>query len=85
MDIMRQGLSVALDFPANTVRMRAWMRGILDDANVAHELHVLDLPDAVCLTQLHACNAQGTHPFQVSDANFATFTAHYAPPSPEEA
>jgi len=56
-DILRQGLSVALDFPANTVRTRAWMRGIIDDANVAHELHVLDLPDAVCLARLHARNA----------------------------
>src|SRR5215467_11111437 len=47
-DILRQGLSVVLDFPANTVRWRDWMRSLITEANVAHELHILDVPDVVC-------------------------------------
>src|SRR5260370_18784110 len=44
-DILRQGLSVVLDFPANTVHNREWMRSLIAQADVAHELHHLDLPD----------------------------------------
>jgi predicted kinase len=82
--ILRQGLSVVLDFPANTVTQRAWMRTLIDEAGVAHEMHVLDVPDEVCLARLRARNASGEHPFHVSDADFAAFSAHYAPPSPAE-
>src|SRR5438876_11162459 len=35
-DILRQGLSVVLDFPANTVSNRNWMRSLITQANVAH-------------------------------------------------
>ena len=83
-DILRQGLSVVLDFQANTVRVRAWMRSIIDAAQVPHELHVLDVPDAVCLQRLHERNAGGQHQFQVSDAEFEQFTRYYVPPSPDE-
>ena len=47
-DILRQGLSVVLDFPANTVSNRNWMRSLISEANVAHELHLLDVPDTLC-------------------------------------
>ena len=39
-DILRQGLSVVLDFPANTVTYRKWMRSLITQADVAHELHL---------------------------------------------
>jgi predicted kinase len=82
--ILRAGLSVVLDFPANTPLRRGWMRGLIDEARVAHELHLLDMPDAVCLQRLRRRNASGGHPFQVSDAEFAQFTRHFVPPAPEE-
>ncbi len=56
-DILRQGLSVVLDFPANTVRQRAWMRSLIAEAKVAHELHHLDIPDAICKQRLRQRNA----------------------------
>src|SRR5438045_393712 len=68
-DILRQGLSVVLDFQANTVRVRGWMRSLIAEAGVAHELHVLDVPDELCKQRLRARNAGGEHPFQVSDAD----------------
>ena len=51
-DILRQDLSVVLDFPANTVSWRSWMRSLISEAHVAHELHVLDFPDAICKERL---------------------------------
>ncbi|MGE0421625.1 MAG: AAA family ATPase [Reyranellaceae bacterium] len=83
-EILRLGLSVVLDFPANTKVQRGWMRGLIDAAQVPHELHLLDLPDAVCLERLHRRNAGGAHPFQVTDAEFAQFTRHFSTPAPEE-
>jgi predicted kinase len=83
-DILQLGLSVALDFQANTVRVRSWMRALITEANVAHELHVLDVPDAICKQRLQERNASGKHPFQVSNADFDLFTSYFVPPSPDE-
>jgi predicted kinase len=46
--LLVSGMSVVLDFPANTLNSRAWARGIFEKAGVAHRLHFLDVPDAVC-------------------------------------
>lgn len=83
-DILRQGLSVVLDFPANTVRNRAWMRSLIAEANAAHELHLLDVPDAVCKQRLRERNAAGEHPFQVTEVEYDQFTSYFVPPQPDE-
>jgi predicted kinase len=83
-DILRQGLSVVLDFPANTLRNRDWMRSLVAEANVAHELHHLDIPDTICRQRLRQRNAGGAHPFQVSDAEYDRFTNYFVPPGPGE-
>ena len=82
--ILGQGLSVVLDFPANTVRQREWMRSLIAEAQVAHELHLLDIPDEICLKRLRERNESGEHPFQVSDAEFDQFMHYFVPPRPAE-
>ncbi len=47
-DLLRIGVSVVLDFPANTPSIRAWMRTIFEAAGADHRLHYLDVPDEVC-------------------------------------
>jgi predicted kinase len=83
-DILRQGLSVVLDFPANTVSYRAWMRSLITEAGVAHELHILDFPDTVCKERLRQRNESGKHPYQVSDATYDLFMGYFVPPAPDE-
>jgi predicted kinase len=83
-DILGQGLSVVLDFPANTVRQRSWLRSLVEQAGAPHELHYLDVPDAICRQRLHQRNAGGEHQFQVSDAEFEQFTRYFVPPGPDE-
>ena len=78
------GLSVVLDFPANTLASRRWMRGIVEDADAAHELHFLDVPDETCRRRLRERNAAGGHPFQASDAEYEIFTRYFVPPTPDE-
>jgi predicted kinase len=82
--ILGRGLSVVLDFPANTMKQRAWMKELIDLAKVDHELHVLDTPDAICRQRLHQRNSSGEHPFQVSDAEYEQFTRYYVAPTPDE-
>lgn len=83
-EVLRGGLSVVLDFPANTVVQRAWMRGILDATNAAHALHLLTPPDAVCLERLHRRNARGDHAFAATEAQFHQFSKHFSAPTPDE-
>jgi predicted kinase len=83
-DILRQGLSVVLDFPANTISNRHWMRSLISEANVAHELHLLDVPDTICKQRLQERNRGGEHPFQVSEAEYDLFTSYFVPPGPRE-
>lgn len=82
--LLRAGLSVVLDFPANTVANRLWMRSIFEGAGAAHQLHFLDLPDDLCRARLGRRNASGAHEYVVSDAEFDAFTRHFVPPSEEE-
>lgn len=82
--LLRAGLSVVLDFPANTVATRQWMRGIFEAAGAAHRLHYLDVPNAVCKARLKERNRAGTHAFAASDAEFDAITSHFVPPSTEE-
>ena len=83
-DLLRAGLSVVLDFPANTVASRSWMRSIFEAAGAAHRLHVLDVPDEVCKARLRDRNAGGGHEFAVSEAQYDAFTRHFAPPTAVE-
>lgn len=82
--LLRTGVSVVLDFAANTVETRAWMRRILDATGARHKLHVLTPPDEVCLARLRARNARGEHPFAATEAQFERVSKHFVPPSEEE-
>ena len=82
--LLRNGLSVVLDFPANTRGQRRWMRGLIDNANTMHVLHYLDVPDDVCKARMRQRNAAGAHPFAPNEADFDLFMKHFAPPSADE-
>ncbi len=82
--LLAAGVSVVLDFPANTLATRAWMKGILDRSGARHQLHHLDVPDEICRARLHARNAAGAHNFAATDAEFDAITAYFVAPTPEE-
>jgi predicted kinase len=74
LQMLQAGVSVVLDFPANTPASRAWMRDLFQQADVPHVLHYLDVPDAECKARLRQRNASGLHPFSTSDAQFDAIT-----------
>jgi predicted kinase len=83
-DLLRAGMSVVLDYPANTLANRAWMRGLFEAAGAAHRLHYLDVPDEICRARLHARNAGGEHEFAATDAQFDLITSYFVPPTADE-
>jgi predicted kinase len=82
--LLQAGLSVVLDFPANTPASRQWMRSVFERAGVRHRLHFLNVPDDICKARLRARNAAGTHAFNATDAEFDLFTSYFVPPSADE-
>ena len=82
--LLLNGLSVVLDFQANTPTRRAWMRGLIDATGAAHRLHFLDVPDEICKARLRARNADASHAFSLSEAEFDQLSDYFVPPRPEE-
>lgn len=83
--LLARGMSVVLDFPANTKAQRAWFRGIFERAKVAHELHYVEASDAVCKSQLkdRSQNLPPGTPW-TTEAEFDAITAYFQPPSGDE-
>lgn len=82
--LLKAGMSVVLDYPANTLANRAWMKHLADEAGVAHRLHWLDVPDEVCKARLRARNASGEHEFAPTDEHFDLITSYFVPPDAAE-
>ena len=83
--ILLKGVSVVLDFPANTRNQRGWFRGIIDSTGVEHELHFVDTPDEVCKAQLKARSAHlppGTK--WTTEEDFELVTSHFVAPAADE-
>ena len=82
--LLRAGLRVVLDFPANTPEQRARLRGLAEMAGVSHALHVLDVPAERCWERLQARAALGAHPFTVTRAQFDQLLQHVSFPGADE-
>jgi len=50
--ILLTGLNVVLDFPANTIRQRAWFKNLTTEINAKHKLVFLDISDEKCIQQI---------------------------------
>lgn len=83
-DILNARVDVVLDFPANTLANRQWLRGLVQASGAAIVIHHLLVDDDVCRSRLHQRNAGGEHDFAATDAEFDLITSYYQPPSAEE-
>lgn len=82
--LLKAGMSVVLDFPANTLANRQWMKGIVEASGADNQLHYLDVPDDICKARLRARNQAGEHDFAATDAQFDFITSHFVPPTAAE-
>jgi len=83
-DVLEQGVSVVLDFAANTIGQREGLKKIADDAGAKGTLHFLDTPEHVCKARLRQRNRRGSHPYAPTESDFDVFTRYFVPPTDEE-
>jgi hypothetical protein len=86
-DLLRIGVSVVLDVPANTVNARAWIRALFEAAGADHLLHWIDGSDAECLANVHRRNDErppGVFWGPVSDDQFRGVLPYIIRPAPDE-
>lgn len=83
--LLSHGVSIVMDFPANTVGQRQWFRGLYETANVAHTLHYLDVSNEVCKQQLRErSRGKPEGSAFTTDAEFDGITKYFQPPSKNE-
>lgn len=82
--LLNAGISVVLDFPANTRINREWMMRIIKESGANNCLHFLRVSDEVCKTRLRARNAEGTHDFAATDQQYEIITRYFSEPADDE-
>lgn len=82
--LLQKGITLVLDFPANTPEQRRWLKGLAEQARCSYCCHVLNVSDEECKRRLAARNLSGENPFTTSAEQFDLITAHFSYPSEEE-
>jgi len=83
--LLSLGMSVVLDFPANTKGQRKWFRAIYEQANTLHTLHFVDVSNDICKKQLkERSNDKLEGSAFTSDAEFDAITKYFQAPSEDE-
>jgi predicted kinase len=85
--LLSLGVTVVLDFPANTRRSRAWFREMYERAAADHELHFIVASDDLCKRQLKQRSLDLKLPpgaKWTTDADFDEVTAYFEPPEADE-
>ncbi|WP_123356365.1 AAA family ATPase [Pseudomonas frederiksbergensis] len=83
-DVLNAGVSVVLDFPANTPEDRQWLRGLADAVEVSHCVHYIEVDDDTCRGRLHLRNGRAEHEFAATDAEFDLITSYFRTPEEQE-
>jgi predicted kinase len=83
-DVLSAGVTVILDFPANTPDDRQWLRGLADAAEADHCVHYIEVDDDTCRARLHLRNHRAEHEFSATDAEFDLITRYFRAPDEGE-
>ena len=78
--ILKRGVTVVLDFPANTERQRLWLRNISDEVHSEHTCYFVDRNDEVCIRQLLKRGNPNTDTVEM----FHAITKYFTEPSNSE-
>ena len=79
--ILSTGTNVVLDFPANTLKQRAWFKKIASDICANHQLIYLDVDDQTCINQI--AKRQSEQPERAAfdtEEMFHHVTKYFEPP-----
>ncbi len=81
-NLLKLGVNVVMDFPANTVKQRAWFTALCHEANCEHQLWYLDLSDEQCLSQIAKRRIEQPERAHFdTEAVFHQVTQYFEPPT----
>jgi predicted kinase len=84
-NLLSAGMSVVMDYQANTRRRRSWFRSMFESANAEHVLHYLPTPDTLCLERIAKRNAEMPEgSSQLTVADYWHVTSYFEPPEESE-
>ena len=83
--ILCAGVTVVMDFPANTIKQRKWLLSLSQEVGAEHELFFLDMSDEQCLTHIAKRRIEQPEREQFdSEDVFYEVTKYFEPPSIDE-
>lgn len=83
--VLASGIDVVMDFPANTLGQRSWLRSIYSEIGAPHELFYIDRPNEVCLQQIEQRRLQQPERASTDTPEmFEQVTKHFVEPTVEE-
>lgn len=83
--ILTSGSDVVMDYPANTLAQREWLKSLFTEVGASHELIYIDVPDEVCLARI--AKRRVTNPDRDKTDTpemFALVTRYFVEPSADE-
>ena len=83
--LLNLGVNVVMDFPANTVKQRAWFVSLCREVNCRHELWFLDVTDEQCLSQIAQRRIESPERAQFdTESVFHYVTQYFEAPTADE-
>lgn len=84
-NLLRLGVNVVMDFPANTVKQRAWFVALCTEVGCEHELWYLDASNEKCLVQVAKRSVEQPQRAQFdTEAVFHQVTQYFEAPTASE-
>jgi len=83
-DIIESGVSVVMDFPANTIQQRSWFKELIGNNDISHQLHYLEASDELCLKQLAKRSKGRQGEAFTSEEEFHTVNSYFQVPAESE-
>lgn len=82
---LMNGQDVVMDFPANTLSQRRWLKSLAADISCKHRLIYIDVSDDVCLARIRQrVERDPTRQATDTEQMFHALSCHFLPPQQEE-
>lgn len=83
--ILVSGANVVMDFPANTIAQRKWLRSIFSEIQAPHELIYIDQSNDICLERIAKRRTeQPQRAATDTEELFLQVTKYFVAPTPDE-
>ncbi|WP_340678989.1 ATP-binding protein [Paraglaciecola sp.] len=83
--ILASGTNVVMDFPANTIAQRKWLKSVFSEIQAPHELIYIEQSNAICLEQIAKRRTEQPHRAATdTEKMFEQVTKYFVAPTLDE-